>query len=193
MNDRLATWFPLVLLAVLAALTFWLDRVVQPAGGPRDSTQRHDPDYIVDKLTISRMDRDGQPRHVLFAERMIHYPDDDSTELVLPRLVSNAASRSPVTVTARRGLISSNGENVYFEDEVQVVRAPYANHSRLVVETGFLHVIPDDSIAKTDRAVTISDAHTVVSAVGLELNSETRVLRLLSQVKGTFHDPKRIR
>ena len=57
------------------------------------------------------------------------------------------------------------------------------------MRTTYLHVIPDDNIAKTDRPVTITDAATVVNAVGLELNSETRVLKLLSRVRGTY-DPK---
>ncbi len=187
MSDRLSAWFPLALLAVLAALTFWLDRATQPPGGPRDGTQRHEPDYIVDRLTVTRMGADGRPKHTLFSERMIHFPDDDSTQLVAPRFTSNAASRAPVTVTARRGLVSSNGENVFFEDDVAVRRASYRDKSELVVRTDFLHVIPDDHIATTDRPVTITDAHTTVSAVGLELNSETRVLKLLSRVKGTFH------
>ena len=33
MNDKLTAWFPLLLLAVLAALTFWLDRAVQGDDG----------------------------------------------------------------------------------------------------------------------------------------------------------------
>ena len=72
-----------------------------------------------------------------------------------------------------------------------VTRAPYANRSELRMMTTYLHVVPDSSIVKTDRPVTITDANTIVHAVGLELNSETQVLRLLSRVKGTYHDPNR--
>ena len=43
----------------------------------------------------------------------------------------------------------------------------------------------------TDQPVTITDAHTKVSAVGLELNSETRILKLLSSVRGTYHESGR--
>jgi lipopolysaccharide export system protein LptC len=55
-----------------------------------------------------------------------------------------------------------------------------------VLETNYLHVIPDTKIAKTDRPVTIRDASGFIAASGLELNSETRVLRLYGRVKGTF-------
>jgi lipopolysaccharide export system protein LptC len=93
-----------------------------------------------------------------------------------------------VTITAEQALLSSNGENVYFEDNVRVVREPSGKQSRLLLETNFLHVIPDQDIAKTDRPVRITDANTVVNAVGLELNSETRILKLLSNVKGVYYE-----
>lgn len=191
MNERLTAWFPLLLLAALAALTFWLDRFVQPPASTRGAAVRHDPDYVVEGLAAARMAPNGRVKHTLSAEKMVHYPDDDSTHLQSPRFVSYAAAQSPVTITASEALVSKEGENIYFHNNVRVTRAPYANKSELVVRTSFLHVIPDDNIARTDRAVTISDANTIVNAVGLELNSETRILKLLSRVKGTYHEPNK--
>lgn len=191
MSERLTAWFPLLLLAALAGLTFWLDSVVQPPGAAHGAAARHDPDYIVDGLSAVRMAPDGSIKHSLFADKMVHYPDDDTTHLRSPRFVTYATAQAPVTITSREALVSSEGENIYFHDDVLVRRAPYANRSELMMRTSYLHVIPDDNIAKTDRAVTITDANTTVHAVGLELNSETQVLRLLSGVKGTYHDPSK--
>jgi len=53
------------------------------------------------------------------------------------------------------------------------------------------YCIPDENIARTDRPVRITDANTVVDAVGLELNNETRILKLFSKVKGIYHDSGR--
>jgi lipopolysaccharide export system protein LptC len=80
---------------------------------------------------------------------------------------------------------------VYFEDNVRAIRAAYDNRSELMLETSFLHVLPDESIARTDRPVTITDAHTVATAIGLELNSEARTVKFLSHFRGTYHDPAR--
>ncbi len=191
MNERLTAWFPLLLLAALAALTVWLNGFVQPPASARGGVVRHDPDYIVDGLSAVRMAADGRLKDTLFAEKMMHYPDDDSTHLQSPRFVSHATAQAPLTITAREALVSSEGENIYFQDNVLVKRAPYADKSELVMRTSYLHVIPDNNTARTDRAVTITDANTVVTAVGLELNNETRVLKLLSKVKGTYHDPNK--
>ncbi|MGZ5093413.1 MAG: LPS export ABC transporter periplasmic protein LptC [Burkholderiales bacterium] len=186
MSDRFGGWFPLVLLAVLSALTFWLDRIVQPPAGPQSDTVKHDPDYIVDGLNALRMDPQGRVKHTLRAQKMTHFPDDDVTLLREPKLVAYSEGNPPVTVTSRRARVSGNGEDVYFEDQVRVVRAPDAQQSELVLETNYLHVIPDDNLAKTNQPVRITTDGTVVTASGLELNSDTRVLNLQGRVKSTY-------
>ncbi|MEQ1775797.1 MAG: LPS export ABC transporter periplasmic protein LptC [Burkholderiales bacterium] len=190
MGERLSNLFPLALMVLLAALTYWLDRVVQSPAAAPNALLRHDPDYIVDKLLATRMDVSGRIKNTLHSVKLTHFPDDDTTDLEAPRFISYAKS-APVTITAKTGLVSSNGENVYFRDSVRVVRAPYGEKSEMVVNTDYLHVLPDDNIAKTDRAVTITDANMVVNAVGMEMNSETRIVLLNARVKGTYYDAKR--
>ena len=67
---------------------------------------------------------------------------------------------------------------------------PWQEGGELVMRTSFLHVAPDHHIAKTDRSVTLSDDTntSTVTAVGLEMNNETRVIKLLSNVRGRY-DP----
>ncbi|MGZ8267572.1 MAG: LPS export ABC transporter periplasmic protein LptC [Burkholderiales bacterium] len=188
MIDRSGNWFPLLLLIALAGLTFWLDRIVQPPEPGRRPMSGLDPDYIVDGLSAVKMDAQGRVAHALRAQKMTHYPDEDLTVLVEPKFVAYVQGQAPVTITSREARMSGNGEDVYFERDVRIVRAPFASSSELVVETSFLHVIPEAKIAKTDRPVTIRDANAVVVASGLELNSETRVLKLEGRVKGTFSE-----
>ncbi len=181
--------FPLLLMAVLAGLTFWLDQAIQPDAAAPEAG-RQDPDYIVENVIAHRMDAEGRIKHTLRAERLTHYPHDDSTHLVAPHFTSHA-SRTPMTITSRTARVSSGGEHVYFETDVRAVRAADAKRSEMVMETSFLHVTPDANTARTDRPVTITDANTVAHAIGLELNSETRIVKFLSRFRGTYHDPER--
>jgi lipopolysaccharide export system protein LptC len=186
-GDSLTTLAPVMLVAILAGLTFWLDNVAQ-LSPPTRGGSRHDPDYIVDRFSAVRMSQAGVAQYTLSAARMLHYPDDDSTLLTDPVFVSYAEGRAPLTITAEQAVVSSKGEHVYFQHRVRVTRAAHGDASEMLVETPFLHVIPDDGIAKTDRAVTITDAATRVTAVGMEMNNETREIRLLSDVRGRY-DP----
>src|SRR6187549_1675937 len=118
MVERLSSLFPLLLLILLAALTYWLDQVVQGPAVVPNALLRHDPDYVVDKLLATRMDINGRIKNTLYSVKLTHFPDDDTTDLEAPRFISYAKS-APVTITSKSGLVSSNGENVYFRDGVR--------------------------------------------------------------------------
>ena len=189
--ERLTSAFPLILAALLAALSFWLDRTVQGPSAPRDGSTRHDPDYIVERFVATRMGPDGLRLHQLEANRMLHYPDDDSTHLEAPRLFQYEGTRLALRISALRALVSSEGKTVDFNDDVKAVRLATATTSELTLTTDHLLVIPDDDIARTERPVTIVDANTHVTAVGLELDNNAKTLKLLSNVRGSYVVPKK--
>ena len=190
MYGRSAIWFPLALLALLAALTFWIDRTVQPPQPKRDGSSRHDMDYKLNNFSTTRMDRDGSPRYVLSATELVHYPDDDSTQLVRPRFTQYAARKPYTQIQGQRGNVSSNGENVYFMDNVRVVRGAESGRGEMTVLTEYLHLIPDQDIAETDRPVSILQApRTVIRATGLVYNKKLRILKLSGRAHVHYERP----
>ncbi len=190
MLHRITAWFPVVLLAAVAAMTVWLDQQLQVTERARNGKARHDPDYVVENLAATRFGVDGLPRYSLSARRMMHYPDDDTTDLEAPTLVNFGGAGATVTVTSKTAKVSSNGEQIYLTDDVRLVRAAYGKNSEMTMQTSYLHVIPDADLAKTDKPVRISDAHTLITAVGLEFNNQTRILKLLSNVRGRYEKPQ---
>ncbi|MFZ3087682.1 MAG: LPS export ABC transporter periplasmic protein LptC, partial [Methylotenera sp.] len=76
---RSAIVFPLVLLMLLALLTFWINKTVQPQAPKLDGSSRHDPDYIMSNFVTTQTDINGDLRYKLAAIEMRHFPDDDST------------------------------------------------------------------------------------------------------------------
>jgi lipopolysaccharide export system protein LptC len=190
MMQRLTSLFPIALLLIVAAVTVWLDRQVQPPERTRDGKARHDPDYMVENFSATRIGLDGNPRYTLSARRMVHYPDDDTTYLDAPKFVNLANPRAMVTVTSKNALVSSDGENAYLTDDVRVVRAAFGKKSEMTMLTSYLHIIPESDIAKTDKPVKLYDANTLITSVGLEFNNQTHILKLLSNVRGTYENPK---
>jgi len=64
-----------------------------------------------------------------------------------------------------------------------VVRDASATQSQMTLTTSYLHVLPDQDLADTDRPVTIVNDSTVVNGIGMKLNNRTGVVQLLSQVR----------
>lgn len=187
--DKARAWLPLLPLLLLLLGTYWLNQQVQPL--PQTQSQlRHDVDFVVDNLSAITLNVEGRPRFTLAAERMWHYPDDDTTHLQMPRLASLYSNRPPVLTSAQTGMISSRGDEVFLFDEVRVVRPATADVGEQRFATDYLHVVPERDWAETDQSVVVTSQHSVIRAVGMELDNEERTARLLSRVRA-FHEPAR--
>ena len=182
--------FPLALMLSLALLTFYLERTVRedPA---HPAQRRHDPDYIVTNFTSTTYDRDGVPLSVLSAARMVHFPDDDTTELTAPRVRQTKPQEPHFLVTAERGALSGDGGEVFLYDNVVLVREADAQRPEARLTTSFLHMVRDRSLVRTDREVTIVEDRRSITGRGMEYNSESRQFTLQSDVVARFEaEPK---
>ena len=182
-SSRARYWLPLLPLFGLLAATYWLNLQVQPQAAKPDSSKRHDPDAIIENFSAIKLNEQGVPSFIMVAKKMLHYPDDDSTTLEAPRITMLSAEHPAIHASAKRGMVSSKGDEIFLHDDVEVLRDASAKQDQLSLQTEYLHVIPDQNLTDTDRAVTIVEDHTTVHAIGMEMNSETRTLKLLSQVR----------
>jgi lipopolysaccharide export system protein LptC len=183
---RTNTLFSVALVAGLAALTWWLERAVQAPAGSAPNALEHDPDFIVERFTATSLDKTGRPESGLTARRMTHYPDDETTELEEPRLVQFREQGPPVRISAERGTVTKDGEEVRLYGNVLVMREATKARPALQMETTYLQVFPKQDIARTPEAVVITEGASRLTGVGLEYNTKTRQLELKARVNGTF-------
>lgn len=192
MYGRHTIIFPLAVLVLLAAITFWIDRTVQAPVQKSDANTRHDPDYIVNNFVTTKTDVMGNIQYVLAASEMRHYPDDDSTRLVRPRLTQYTDARPYTQIESQEGLVSSNGEVVQFIGNVKVVREPTGERPEMTMRTQYLKVTPDTEIATTDRPVVITEGpKSEVHAVGMIYDKKNRTIQLLNRVRAHYEKPPR--
>jgi lipopolysaccharide export system protein LptC len=181
--------FPLALMLALALLTFYLERTVRDEEA-KPPARRHDPDYIVTRFTTTTYNRDGQPLTVLSADKMVHFPDDDSTLLLAPRVEQTKPDEPRITVTAERGTLSADGEEIFLYDNVVLLRQASEAQPAARMTTSFLHVLRGRSLVRTDREVTMVEDRRSLTGRGMEYDSESRQLLLHADVVGRF-EPKR--
>jgi lipopolysaccharide export system protein LptC len=180
--------FPLGLMLSLAMLTLWLEHAVRVEEKP-SALRRHDPDYLVSNFTTTTYNRRGEVESVLAAARMVHFPDDDSTELVAPRVTEAKPEQPRVRVRADRGTLSREGDEIFLYDNVVLVREPYDATPEGRMTTSFLHILRDRALVRTDREVHFEEPGRSLSGRGMEYHTDTRQLTLAGDVKGVF-EPK---
>ncbi len=178
-------WTPLGLALLLALLSFWLNHV----GGrvePVDTAGfTHDPDYIVEDFDALAFDVKGTPHQRLIAKRLTHYMDDDTTVLDKP-VMRSLDDEDPVMVTAQRALLSSDGNQAYFMDNVRVERLSSGDRASLTLETEYLHVSRDARTMRSNRPVVMRQGRSQVSANGMFADDRARLLSLDGKVRGTY-------
>jgi lipopolysaccharide export system protein LptC len=177
--------FPLGVMLSLALLTFYLERTVREEEAP-PAARRHDPDYFVVNFTTTTYNGEGAVVSVMSAARMVHYPDDDTTELFDPRVMQAKPREPRFSVRAERGQLSRDGDEIFLHGDVLLVRDASPGRPEARMSTEFLHVLRDRSLVRTDRPVTIVEGGLSLTGRGMEYNNASRELVLRSDVVARF-------
>ena len=186
MKNLGTTLFPLLLLGLLAALTFWLQRASDFDDPMSRAKARHDPDSIIEHFTIQRFDVAGDLKNFLTAEKLVHFPDDDSTEVANPALTI-FRGQSPTHITAKRAWLNHDGKEVHLMDQVRLVHKSATSAPDTVLETARMIAYPDEETAHSDDPVTISQGQSVVVGTGMDYNGKQSVSVLRGRTHGIFY------
>lgn len=182
--------FPLAVLTLLAALTFWLDHATRFDESKRDGKNRHDPDFVVEKFSARKFGEDGRLLNLLVADRMSHYPDDETTDVSNPD-ITYLRNDPPLHLRARSAILSKDAQVADLRGEVQGWREAAAGLPAMNFSSSQLTVYPDREIARTDVPVKFTQARSVLTGVGMDLDNKLQILSLHSRVHGTFEPRKR--
>jgi lipopolysaccharide export system protein LptC len=192
MFNRLTILFPLILAAFLAFITFWINTSVEQQVLKANGSNRHASDYMMENFVTTQTDPAGNLKYTLAAEKMTHYPDDDSTVLEQPQFTQYAINKPYTKIEGKHGNVSSNGEEIEILEDVIVVREASAAHGEMRVLTDKLIIFPNQNLAKTDRPVVINQApKTVIHATGLIYDKRKKTIQLLNKVNAHYEKPNK--
>ena len=186
MNDRALPLLPMVVLCLLAATTFWLSRYVQHDTAQRGGAARHDPDMIVEEFTARKLAPSGEVQYVVAAQRMMHFPDDDSSLLEKVRFAAVVPHRPQIVAEAPTGRLFDGGDRVVMEGGVRLEVAAFGRTPVTVMKTPRLIVLPDEGIARSDEGVIVENAQGVMRAATFEFNTEKNRITM-QRVKAVFN------
>ncbi|MFA5625911.1 MAG: LPS export ABC transporter periplasmic protein LptC [Thiohalomonadaceae bacterium] len=176
-----------LLLVIMAILAIWLIGQREQAGERQIAELRHVPEYYLRDATITQMNPGGQPEHRLLAELIVRHADDETTELVEPRMTlysKHDNQAMPWQVDAAHGLISAEGEEIYLSGGVQINQPRDGGSLDLLTEHMLLR--PEEKYAETDAPVTVTEPNGSLDAVGMRYWMAREYLELLAQVRGIY-------
>jgi len=182
------TWALGLILALLAAASWWLARQQGPAP-LRIPAAAHTPDYWGEGIRALTLDAHGRPHQRLQATASRHFPDDGSTELERPRLLIYRPERPPWHIQAERGWVSQDGGLMLLRGQVRIDRAAAPGVRPVHLVTHDLSVRPRDEYAETDAPVRIESRADWITATGLKAWFHPAVrIKLLARVRGHYEE-----
>lgn len=185
MTARGSLWLPLLVLLLLAALSFWIERSVQVTdnGNLADKTE---PEGIMENFDALRTDPTGRPQYRLSAKKLKHYSGSKLTELESPRFVLLDAQAGDVSAVAHQATVSPDGNEVDLSGEVNVLREAGAGQSAMTLRTARLIVYPERNLLRSPGPVDIQDATLKLRAGAMEYNAGQRLVKLTGRVQARY-------
>ncbi|MGL4409322.1 LPS export ABC transporter periplasmic protein LptC [Zoogloea sp.] len=186
MNGRGHSLFPLVVLILLAGVSIWLERSTSRDARPQSGQIRHEPDFSIDKFTLHRFDQTGKTQYILRGDRLVHFLDDETSEVTRPRL-EYLNRPEPMHLESEKATVNKEGDVVVLTDKVYARRAPYQGKPESTLNTERMTIWPDDEKMRTETPVTLTQGQTVITADRMDTHSLSGEIRLQGRVKGILY------
>lgn len=186
LRDIITAAFPIGLLMVLAALSYWLAVVSEANPVDIGGRFRHDPDTIIHQFDGISFDEHGNRKAGLRGAELRHYPDDESSVLQKPFLRRFALNAEPSTVSANQAVVNSDGSEVDLTGDVRAYRPPQGGKAAVTLTAPHMLVLVDEERARTPGFARIQQGTSWMSGTGFDADNVTQVFNFHSNVTGSY-------
>jgi lipopolysaccharide export system protein LptC len=183
---------PLILMGTLTLLTFWLvQKVTPPEKSSLERVRLHEPDYTITNGALSALNEMGNTKYRVLGNKVIHYDDDASIDILTPRIRLFQLDKAPVTVKSDTGHLDGDLTILDLIDNASIFRPAQAATSsqaatlRMLASSTYFKVLINDDIIETNKPITLEQGISIMqSTEGGKFNNIEQSMTLLGQVKG---------
>ncbi|MCV2353770.1 LPS export ABC transporter periplasmic protein LptC [Paucibacter sp. B2R-40] len=193
LQSFLASFLPLLLMALLASGTWWLlKNTPSPDGVDVLPPPRHEADYEMKNFDLQRIAADGLMRVRIEGRVLRHYPDTDTLEIDGISLRSFGADGGLTLATANRAISNSDGSEVQLLGGVHVQRfdpvpaGKPAGGPKLEVRGEFLQAFANAEILRSHLPVQLNYAGAELKAQSFEFEYLTSRLSFGGRTQARF-------
>ncbi|MDH5472224.1 MAG: LPS export ABC transporter periplasmic protein LptC, partial [Gammaproteobacteria bacterium] len=108
-----------------------------------------------------------------------------TTEIIQPHILFKE-TKGDWSISAQRAHILTNNNIVHLYNNVNITRQPTDQQDALSITTEYLKVNTDNKTAETDKLAHIATRQLELDTTGMVFDNNKGILKLLSEVKGTY-------
>ena len=189
--DLASAYLPLLMMAALAAGTWWLVRNAPSVEVPQAAVApRHEPDYEMMNFLVQRFAKDGTLRTQLEGKRLRHFPDNDTLEIDQARIRSIGSDGVVTIAVADRALANGDGSEVQLLGDARITRPAHGDQQEVEFRSDFLHAFRNVEQVRTHLPVVVTQGESIVRAGGMDYDNLTRIVDLKGHTSATFVSPR---
>jgi lipopolysaccharide export system protein LptC len=192
--QTLTAYLPLVVMALLALLTWWLVKNSPTLSEPRAKKPvRHEPDYIMEVFTLQRYSADGALAVQIQGAQLRHFPDTDMLEIDDIQLVATAADGAVTRATAKQATAKGDGTEVQLTGGARVVQEGSDVAAPMEVQGEFLHAFLKTKQLRSHLPVRVRQGANELRVAALQVDHVKQVAVLNGPIRMQIDPPKPVK
>jgi len=177
----------IIIFLFLAGATWWLNNRHVESSDSQQVAAQHVPDFYMENIVSTEMDGNGRPARQLFAQKIVHFSDDNSSDYLKPRLSVLEQDKPPWQIRAASAHQSADGKTLLLQGKVNIDRSSGHGIKPMHLITRDLKINTETEFSETDQPVLMLSLKDKTEGVGMEawMKAPMRI-KLLSKARGHY-------
>jgi len=192
MVNKLSTIFVLLLIFIIALITYWLKIEVEKELLIKNKNNASGPEFYLKSFNSIQTKKNGDVKFILSAKNMEQFDYAEYAILKEPLFTRYKNSKPHSFIKSNAGKVISDGDKYLFTDNVILTRVKTKKKREMRLFTDQLDILPNIDIVLTKKPVKIiQEPNIEIYGIGMKYNNKEGIVKLLSNVKVHYGNPKR--
>jgi LPS export ABC transporter protein LptC len=192
MANKLSTIFVLLLIFIIALITYWLKAEVEKELQIKNKNNASGPEFYLKSFNSIQTKKNGDVKFILSAKNMEQFDYAEYAILKKPLFTRYKNSKPHSFIKSNNGKVINNGDEYLFTDNVILTRVRTKKKREMKLFTNQLDILPKLDIVLTKKPVKIiQEPNIEIYGIGMKYDNKEGIVKLLSNVKVHYGNPRK--
>ena len=192
MANKLSTIFVLLLIFIIALITYWLKAEVEKELQIKNKNNASGPEFYLKSFNSIQTKKNGDVKFILSAKNMEQFDYAEYAILKKPLFTRYKNSKPHSFIKSNNGKVINNGDEYLFTDNVILTRVRTKKKREMKLFTDQLDILPKLDIVLTKKPVKIiQEPNIEIYGIGMKYDNKEGIVKLLSNVKVHYGSPRK--
>ena len=192
MANKLSTIFVLLLIIIIAFITYWLKTEVEKELLTKNNNNASGPEFYLKNFNSVQTKKNGAVKFIIKAKNMEEFNYAEYAILKKPHFIRYKNSKPHSFIKSNNGKVISGGDEYLFTDNVILTRIKTKKKREMRLFTDELDILPNIDIILTKKPVKIiQEPNIEIYGIGMKYDNKEGIIKLLSSVKVHYDKPRK--